>query len=106
MKTTCTVLLCFMALSLFAADDEPAKPAPTGRKVEKPPNFIPTKADPLMGDWQGDKTGYVAQVVPTGDGQYKANVLTAFDTENNLVTTLQGVGSGDSVTFSGNGWTA
>src|SRR6516164_4807074 len=91
---------CLITLPLFAQDETPA----TGRKVEKPVNFIPAKPDPLMGDWQGDKGGYVAQVVPTGDGNYRANVLSAFDTENNLVVALQGAGSSDGVRFSGQGW--
>lgn len=90
-----------MALPLFAQDETP----PTGRKVEKPVNFIPAKPDPLMGDWQGEKGGYVAQVVPTGDGNYRANILSAFDMENNLVVVLQGTGSSEGVRFSGEGWT-
>ena len=58
-----------------------------------------------MGDWQGSG-GFVAQVVPKGDGKYQANILTAFDTANNLVATLQGETSGDTTTFSGDGWNA
>lgn len=93
--------LCLIAFPMFAADETPA----TGRKVEKPVNFIPAKPDPFMGDWQGDQGGYLAQIVPLSDGSYRANVLSAFDAENNLVVTLQGATSGDSVSFSGSGWT-
>jgi hypothetical protein len=106
MKTTYTLaitLLCLAAMPLLA-DESPAKPAPSGRKVEKPPNFIPAKADPLMGDWQGASDGFVAQVVPAGDGKYQANVLSGFDKENNLVATLHGAVSGDGVEFTGGGW--
>ena len=105
MKITYLALFCFTAFSVLAADEAPVKPAATGRKVEKPVNFIPAKADPLMGDWQGDKAGYVAQIFPTGEGKYQANLLTTFDTENNVVTVLQGTASDKGVTFAGNGWT-
>jgi hypothetical protein len=94
------VSLCLCALPLFAAD-EPAAPA---RKTEKPVNFIPAKADPLVGDWQG-KSDYVAQVFAAGDGKYGANLLSAFDTESNLVATLQGTSADGGITFSGEGWT-
>src|SRR5437763_392676 len=93
------VSLCLLALPLFAADESVA-PA---RKTEKPVNFIPAKADPVVGDWQG-KSDYVAQVFVTGDGKYGANLLRAFDTESNLVATLQGSSAAGGVTFSGDGW--
>ena len=99
-------ILAIAALAIFNANAQtnaPAKPANGGRKVEKPPNFIPAQADPLMGDWQG-AGGIVAQVVPTGDGKYQAVLLSAFDTENNVVATLQGTASADGVAFSGDGW--
>ena len=107
MKTTKIItLLCLVALSSFAADDEPAaKPAAAGRKVEKPVVFVPAKSDPLAGDWQGDKAGYVAQVFPTGDGNYQANLLTAFDTESNVIAVLRGTTSDGGINFSGSGWT-
>lgn len=99
--------LCAITLPLFAADQPQAgqetKPAASGRKVEKPVNFIPSKPDPLMGDWQG-KGGLVAQVYPAGEGKYQANVLTAFDIESNVVAVLQGVAADGVVTFSGDGW--
>ena len=107
MKTSkLTALFCLLTLPLLGAETPPATPTPinSGRKVEKPVIFIPTKADPLMGDWQGPG-GVVAQVVPTADGKYQANLLKAFDTENNLIVTLQGAASADGVEFSGDGWT-
>ncbi|MBW8865349.1 MAG: DUF1080 domain-containing protein [Verrucomicrobia bacterium] len=108
MKTTNLVAcICLITSPLFAADPPPvaAKPVPSGngRKVEKAPNFIPTKPDPMMGDWKG-QGGIVAQVFPTGDGKYQANLLTAFDTESNVVAILQGTAADGTVTFSGDGW--
>jgi hypothetical protein len=107
-KTKLIVLLCFVTFPLLGADTPQAAPqtAPpnNGRKVEKPPNFIPTKADPLMGDWQG-KGAIVAQVFPTPGGKYQANLLSAFDTESNLVAVLQGAAADGAITFSGDGWT-
>jgi hypothetical protein len=101
------VLLCAMAIPLFAApdaaNDAAPKPAPSGRKVEKPPIFTPAAADPLMGDWQGNGE-CVAQVMAKGDGKYQANLLTAFDKADNVVATLEGQSSGDSVNFSGDDW--
>jgi hypothetical protein len=98
--TKLIVSLCLLALPMLAADDS-ATPA---RKTEKPVNFIPAKADALVGDWQG-KGDYVAQVFATSDGKYGANLLSAFDTESNLVATLQGTSDGGGITFSGDGWT-
>ncbi|HSY20409.1 MAG TPA: DUF1080 domain-containing protein [Candidatus Acidoferrales bacterium] len=106
---TINLIACFCIITspLFAADTPPAaaKPAPpgNGRKVEKAPNFIPTKADPLMGDWQG-KNGIVAQVFPTADGKYQANLLMAFDAESNVVAVLQGTAADGVITFSADGW--
>ena len=99
------VVLSALATSLFAAphssnDAEPK--SASGRKVEKPPVFTPANGDPVMGDWQGSG-GCVAQVVPKGSGKYQANLLTAFDKANNVIATLQGEASGDTVTFSGDG---
>jgi hypothetical protein len=104
--TRIVTVLCLVTLPLLAADDEetPAKPA-NGRKVEKPVNFIFAKADPAMGDYEGNKGDDVAQVVPTGDGTYQANILSAFDKENNVVTSLKGSVAGDSINFTGEGWT-
>ena len=46
----------------------------------------------------------VAQVFTTADGNYHANLLTAFDTESNVVAVLQSTASADSIDFSGGGW--
>jgi hypothetical protein len=101
------VMFCAGTLFLTAADNPPAdnatNAAPRPRKVEKAPNFIRATADPLIGDWQGDG-GLVAQIFLAPDGKYKANLLTAFDAPDNLVTVLQGPAPGGTVTFSGEGW--
>ena len=103
MKSICIIAgLCVFGLPLLA-QDEPAPKA--GKKTEKPVNFIPAKADPLMGDWQGETSGCVAQVLPGRDGKYQATLLKAFDTENNVISVLAGAGSAGEVTFSGDGWT-
>jgi hypothetical protein len=100
-------LLCALTLSLRGAaapqEDSDTQPARKGKKVERPVVFIPATADPLMGDWQGEG-GCVAQVLPVGGGKYRANLLTAFDTEGSPVAVLAGEASGGSVTFSGDGW--
>src|SRR5262245_62464769 len=67
-----------------------------------PAEFGPTKVDPIIGDWQGPG-GYVAQIASTSQG-YQANVLRAFDTDEKPVAVLTGVQTGDSVTFTGEGW--
>src|ERR1035437_296992 len=92
------------SLSLHSAEapqaESKAQPAARGKKkAEGPVNFVPATADPLMGDWQGEG-GYVAQVLPTAGGKYRANLLTAFDTESEPVAVLEGVRSGDGVTRS------
>jgi hypothetical protein len=107
--------LCAITLPLLGADapgtnapqaktGAPAAPANNGRKIEKPVNFIPAKADPLRGDWQG-QGGVVAQVFPAAGGKYQANLLSAFDTGSNVVAVLQGVSSSNGIAFSGDGWT-
>jgi hypothetical protein len=100
-------LLCALALPLRGAaptQQDDAQPAPKkGKKVERPVNFVPAVADPLMGDWQGEG-GYVAQVLPLGGGKYRAVLLTAFDTEGSPVAILEGEASGRSVVFDGEGW--
>ncbi|HLJ97995.1 MAG TPA: DUF1080 domain-containing protein [Gemmataceae bacterium] len=102
------VLLGSVPFSLPDAE-QPHKAAttqpPTGNpKTEHPANFEPAAADPLSGDWQG-QGGYVAQVFPTSGGKYQANLLTAFDTENNVIAVLQGAPSGQGVIiFSGDDW--
>ena len=99
--------LCAITLPLLGADTPqtaaPAAPANNGRKVEKPAVTVPFKADPLRGDWQGNG-GVVAQVYTMADGNYHANLLTAFDTESNVVAVLQGTPSAAGVDFSGGAW--
>ncbi|HVM47640.1 MAG TPA: DUF1080 domain-containing protein [Candidatus Acidoferrum sp.] len=100
-------LCCALVLSVRAAapapDDSEAQPARKGKKVERPVNFVPAVADPLMGDWQGEG-GVVAQVLPLADAKYRALLLTAFDVEGSPVAVLQGEKSGNSVAFEGDGW--
>ena len=103
-----TALLCAISLTLCAPspaqEESAAQPAPKkGKKVERPVNFIPAIADPLMGDWQGESS-LVAQVLPQGGGKYRAVLLPAFDTEGSPVAVLEGVADGGSVAFSGAGW--
>ncbi len=102
-------LLCSLALALQAAPapqaDSENQAAAKGKKAEQPVAFVPATPDPLMGDWQGDG-GYVAQVLPLGGGKYRANLLAAFDTDASPLAILEGAASGDSVTFSGEGWGA
>jgi hypothetical protein len=110
MRTSALIAaFCLFTPSLFAADQgtAPANTSPPAhvKKVEKAPNFIPAKADPLLGDWQG-AGGVVAQVYLTPTGDYQANLLKAFDTENNLITVLHGVAADGIVKFTGDGCTA
>src|SRR5690242_3342840 len=83
--------LCVVTFPLFAAE-------------EKPVTFIPAKPDPLIGDWQGKSSHYVAQVYFGEDGSYQANLLKQFDTESNVVAVLHGASAGDTITFTGDGW--
>jgi hypothetical protein len=101
------VLALAQIFYVVTAQAEPADAPPKAhvRKVEKPVNFVPAAADPLMGDWSGDGT-CVGQVLALGDGKYRATLLSAFDTENNLVAKLEGSSSGSVVSFKGDGWTA
>jgi hypothetical protein len=102
-----SVLFCLLTLSLGPAtqaqDESEAPPARKGKKVERPVSFVPATADPLMGDWQGEGA-CVAQVIPMTGDKYQAVLLTAFDTESSPVAVLEGVQSGDTLTFSGDGW--
>jgi hypothetical protein len=99
--------ICIWGSPLFAADHAAGTAnAPTHvKKVEKAPNFIWAKQDPMIGDWQS-AGGVVAQVYLTPQGNYQANLLQAFDKPDNLIVTLQGTRAGDGLTFSGSGWTA
>jgi hypothetical protein len=78
-----------LALSLFAAVEEPVDS-----------RFKSTKPDLLIGNWQGTP-GYVAQVFPTDDGKYQANVFKAFDEPDAKPVAIL---KGDSVVLSGDGW--
>src|SRR5471032_488814 len=62
--------------------------------------FKLTKPDALMGDWQSTP-GYVAQVMPTDDGKYQANVFKAFDEPNAKPLAIL---KGDATALSGDGW--
>jgi len=94
MKTIKPLAALFaIALPLFAAE-------------EKPVTFVPAKPDPLIGDWQGKTGGHVAQVYFAEDGKYQANLLRQFDTADNVVAVLPGTASGETVSFSGDGWSA
>ncbi|MEY2428819.1 MAG: hypothetical protein QOJ40_1704 [Verrucomicrobiota bacterium] len=89
----CLFLILFFAFPLLAAE-------------EKPVNFIPTKPNPLIGDWQGKSSPCVAQIYFAEDGNYQANLLKQFDTESNVLAVLHGTTSGDTITFNGDGWSA
>src|SRR5215218_10508934 len=86
------VALCFFTSAALAAG-------------EKPVNFIPAKADPLVGDWQGSG-GMVAQVALTNDGSYQVNLLKAFDAPEKPVAVLRGAASGEQTALTGDGWNA
>ncbi|MEA2711672.1 MAG: hypothetical protein QOF78_4273 [Phycisphaerales bacterium] len=74
--------------------------------AEKSVAFVPAKPDPLVGDWKGESGGVVAQVFLLPDGNYRANLLTAFDAPEKPLAVLRGTRSNDAVTFTGDGWTA
>jgi hypothetical protein len=97
--TTLLAISCLFTLPFLRADAQSAAP----KKVEKPINYVPAQPDPMIGDWEGDG-GNVAQIYKGKDGQYQANLLTAFDTESNLITVLQGASSVDGIEFTGGGW--
>ena len=98
---------CIISLSFSGtgrAQDEGEPPtAPRGKKVEHAVNFVPAVADPTLGDWEGSG-GCVAQVLLLGGGKYQADLLAAFGTEGAPIAVLQGLSSGDTITFSGEGW--
>ena len=99
-------ITCLATFSILSAIAQPATPAPSngGKKVEKAPIFTRATDNPLIGDWQGEG-GMVAQVYLTPAGKYQVNLLTAFDTASNVIDVLQGTAPGDTITFSGDGWT-
>ena len=87
---------------------------------EKNHHFYEAVPDPLRGEWQGEG-GFVAQVIRVQDrqlsvadlppqpfdGKYEAHVFRKFDVAHDQpVAVLQGVLVGDTVTFTGGGWTA
>ena len=74
--------------------------------IEEPVDsrFVPAQPDPLLGDWEGTP-GFVAQVFPTGDGKYQANVFRAFDLPDNPpLAILQGKRTGSKIALDGDGW--
>src|SRR5690349_16217142 len=112
-----------VAIGLFALAGAviicaPEKPV---KKAELAHPFYWAAPDPLRGDWQGEG-GYVAQVIRADDrvlsvadqipqaadaGKYQANIFRKFDVPNDQpVAVLQGTASGNTVTFTGDGWTA
>jgi len=93
-------LLCLAICTLCVA-----APPQAGKKAEKPVNFVAATNDPIVGDWQG-AGGVVAQVVPSGGDGYQANLLKSFDAEGDPMAVLHGARSGQTITFSGDGWTA
>ena len=66
------------------------------------------EGDPFMGDWKGSMTpkgtDIVAQVIALGNGQYQANLLPEFDQRCTPLAVLEGIASGDQVTFTGKKW--
>jgi len=66
-QITLLLAIATTGASAFAAVEEPVDS-----------RFKPAKPDALMGDWQGT-SGFVAQVFPSVDGQYQANIFKRFD---------------------------
>jgi len=97
---TLLALFCFAAYTVCVA-----APPQVGKKVEKPVNFVAAANDPVTGDWQGTG-GVVAHLVPGGGDAYQANLLKSFDAEGEPLAVLHGTRSGQTVTFTGDGWTA
>ena len=119
--------LCALGGTVFfseAQDSAPKKGSKKGskggtKKVEVAHPFYWAAPDALRGDWQGSG-GYVAQVIRADDkalsvpdqlpqaedaGKYQANIFRKFDLPNDQpVVVLQGVLSGNTVTWSGDGW--
>jgi hypothetical protein len=78
---------------------------PAFAAVEEPIDhrFKPAPANALLGDWQGTG-GYVAQIVLDEHGDYQANVLKAFDTEEKPVAILRGKAADGAISLRGGGW--
>src|ERR1700687_1152166 len=119
-RSALTAIFCFLAVSAAAPQDSPKKDSrKAGKKVELPHPFYWAAPDALRGDWQGE--GYVAQVIPAQDkilsvadqipqqsdgGLYQANIFHKFEVANEKpLAILQGELSGNTVTFTGDGWT-
>lgn len=94
MKSVSTLALLFVsAVTGFAAVEE---------LIDS--RYKPLSPDPITGDWQGRAGGYVAQIVLDEHGDYQANILKQFDSENNVVVTLRGAHRDGRVTLRGGGW--
>jgi hypothetical protein len=92
---------CLLGGWLHATDQPP------GKQAEKSVTFVAAKADPHVGDWQNENDGSpVAQVSVAADGSYRANLLKGFDSDERVLAVLSGSPSGDSIAFTGDGWTA
>ena len=115
-----TIGSLMIAAVLFSAPQDAAKKGKkSGKKVEVAHPFYWAPADPLRGDWQGTG-GFVAQVIraddrllsvndqlpdPEDGGRYQANIFHKFDVANDKpVAILKGEQSGNTVTFTGDGW--
>src|SRR6476620_11506702 len=82
MKFAAALLLLASTMALCAA--------------EKPVVFVPAKADPLVGDYEGE--GIVAQVIAT-DGGYRANLFQSFDSLQSPTATIACERSGEKLQF-------
>jgi hypothetical protein len=107
--------------ALVSGAPQSSKKGGGAKKVELAHPFYWAAPDPLRGDWQGEG-GFVAQVIRADDrllsvadqipsqednGKYQANIFRRFDIPNDRpVAVLHGDKSGDSVTFTGDDWTA
>lgn len=115
-----TLALGLFAMGSLAMFSQSQKGQKGSKKVEMAHPFYWAVPDPLRGDWQGTG-GYVAHVIRADDrvlsvadqipqaedaGKYRANIFRQFDLPNDKpVAVLEGVLSGTTVTFSGDGWT-
>jgi len=113
-------ILLFLGLGLASASIMFGAAKTVAKKIELPLPFYWAVPDPLRGDWAGNG-GYVAQVIRADDrilsvenqlpvasdeGKYQANIFRKFDVANDVpVVVLQGVKSGNTISFTGDGWT-